>query len=102
MRLNIWPWKVIRKLRCESEYWHDCYVKMAGQVRHLEQYAPRPKCKHCGGSNLDADPAGYYCDADTWDGAPLLCVDCANKENSATAAAACRKWAQERAEEMRR
>lgn len=31
-------------------------------------------CKHCGGTDLEPDPAGYYNDAERDDGAPLLCV----------------------------
>lgn len=37
--------------------------------------APIPTCRVCGSTNLEPDPAGYYCDAETYWGAPLLCLD---------------------------
>lgn len=47
---------------------------------HLEEammkLAPTPKCRRCGSTNLAADPAGYYVDAQDWRGASLLCLDC--------------------------
>lgn len=44
----------------------------------LFQLSPPPRCRNCGGSNLDADPAGYYRDAEDHRGAPLLCLSCRN------------------------
>ncbi len=41
----------------------------------LFELSPKPQCKRCGSFNLEADPAGYYCDAEDHTGAPLLCLD---------------------------
>lgn len=41
----------------------------------LHKITPPPRCRRCGGTNLAADPAGYYWDAKRYDGAPLLCLD---------------------------
>jgi hypothetical protein len=42
----------------------------------MRELAPESKCRRCGGTNLDCDPAGYYQDALDYNGAPLLCLDC--------------------------
>jgi hypothetical protein len=44
--------------------------------RAMIDLAPDPICRLCGGSNWDPDPAGYFCDAVEYNGAPLLCLDC--------------------------
>lgn len=41
----------------------------------LFQLSPRPQCQRCGSFNVEADPAGYYCDAEDHLGAPLMCLD---------------------------
>jgi hypothetical protein len=55
-------------------------IKTMFNLSKIEQFMrenfEKPKCKYCGSENLDADPAGYYCDATDWNGAPLLCLDC--------------------------
>ncbi len=42
----------------------------------LRELAPIPKCRICGAGpeHLAPDPAGYYCHAKRYDGAPLLCT----------------------------
>lgn len=42
----------------------------------LQKYVPEPRCHHCGGTRLSADPGGYYFDAEDWRGAPLICDRC--------------------------
>src|ERR1700744_1299467 len=41
----------------------------------LFELTPEARCRRCNSPNLDADPAGYYCDAEDACGAPLLCLD---------------------------
>lgn len=45
-------------------------------VAVLARLCSAPVCSHCGGTDLDVDPAGYYCDAVDHVGAPLLCLSC--------------------------
>jgi hypothetical protein len=42
----------------------------------MRELAPDPRCRKCGSDDLEADPAGYYCDAVDYRGAPLLCRKC--------------------------
>jgi hypothetical protein len=41
--------------------------------RAMRELAGEPVCRVCGGKDLVPDPAGYYCHAENYDGAPLLC-----------------------------
>lgn len=41
----------------------------------LFELVPVPRCRRCNSPNLEADPAGYYCDAEDATGAPLMCLD---------------------------
>lgn len=43
-------------------------------INVMKEIAPIPVCKVCGSTTtLVPDPAGYYCHAERYDGAPLLC-----------------------------
>jgi hypothetical protein len=41
----------------------------------MRELAPEPRCRICGSVNVAEDPAGYYCHAERYDGAPLLCLE---------------------------
>lgn len=41
----------------------------------MRDLAPEVRCRVCGSTDLTCDPAGYYCDAVDWRGAPLLCLN---------------------------
>lgn len=46
-------------------------VKLINEA--MKELAGDSECQICGSKNLEADPAGYYCHAYAFDGAPLLC-----------------------------
>jgi hypothetical protein len=76
---SIWPFSVISEYRKEAQFWKAQYKEAYALAVKLSEYAPKPTCKHCGGHYLEADPAGYYYDAERWDGAPLMCVGSCKK-----------------------
>lgn len=61
--------------------WREIRVRRVSELEAerirsvLFELCPKPRCKRCGGFNLDADPAGYYCDAEDHTGAALMCLD---------------------------
>lgn len=82
-----WKRWVNRILKYLGMPFHDGGNERWTKTRHLTEMereavwsflatiVPEPKCRVCGGINLDADPAGYYCHAEDFRGAPLLCLD---------------------------
>jgi hypothetical protein len=66
----------VRKARYLTELERDAIYSFLATI------VPEPRCKWCGGTNLDADPAGYYYHAEDFRGAPLLCLDAESQRSS--------------------
>ena len=75
----MWPFSAIRDARRDAEFWKAQYEEWHALAWKVSQYAPQPTCKNCGGTDLFPDQAGYYRDAERWDGAPLVCVGACKK-----------------------
>lgn len=79
--LSFWPFTKLqyyKRWAKNSQFDAEEWERIA---RKISKYAPPPRCKRCDSANLFPDQAGYYRDAERWDGAPYLCLDCYNEKH---------------------
>lgn len=72
----------------DPDNWSKITLKPLDRVAKTEliyeammELATESRCETCGGTDLEDDPSGYYCNATRCDGAPLLCRNCADATN---------------------
>lgn len=73
---SFYPFTKIRYHQKLSEFYKKESYSWYRRAEAISKYAPTAKCQYCGGENLFPDQGGLYRDAEGWDGAPYICMDC--------------------------